>query len=86
MKSLFQSYDSCALDKRTLCTARSPTHHAYGQLVHVLTWQNRPQGSKAVLEGMAAKLKAITCTLLVLFIVLVLLDLATFGVLIGVGK
>ena len=35
---------------------------------------------------MAPKLKAITFSLLVLFIVLVLLDLATFGVLIGVGK
>ena len=33
-----------------------------------------------------AKLKAITWCLLALFIFLVILDIATFGVLIGVGK
>lgn len=33
-----------------------------------------------------AKLKVVTCCLLILFIFLLLLDLATFGVLIGVGK
>ena len=33
-----------------------------------------------------AKLKAITCCLLALFIVLLLVDLAVFGVLIALGK